>query len=183
MKSTTSEFIVKLSKPMYGTRPYCLVQAITWHTCPDPHLGSWNCSPHQAHIAPSEPMSNMAQQSSSLGSFQTFPPFIPTVIGVWAFELVSSRVWWEAATNKENLLLNKLFQNYQLKNTILELCIKFFLLEFRVKQNISGFYIKQTSSKSLTTIDWFGLVYLFNGISTRQIIKWFVGYLMPKPFS
>ena len=27
------------SKSMYGTRPCCLVQAITRHTCPDPHLG------------------------------------------------------------------------------------------------------------------------------------------------
>ena len=36
-------------KPMYGTRPCCLVQAITRHTYPDPYLGSWNCMPHQAH--------------------------------------------------------------------------------------------------------------------------------------
>ena len=61
------------SKPMYGTRPCCLVQAITRHTCPDPHLGSWNCLPHQVHIAPSEPMSSIGQQGSSLGSFPTFP--------------------------------------------------------------------------------------------------------------
>ena len=27
------------------------------------------------------------------------PPFIPTLIGLRAFDLVSSRVWWEAATN------------------------------------------------------------------------------------
>ena len=27
-------------------------------------------------------------------------PFIPTLIGLRAFDLVSSRVWWEAATNK-----------------------------------------------------------------------------------
>ena len=27
------------SKPMYGTRPCCLVQAITWHTCPGPTFG------------------------------------------------------------------------------------------------------------------------------------------------
>ena len=62
-----------VSKPMYGTRLWCLVQAITWHTCPDPHLGSWNCLPHQAHIAPSEPMSSIDQQGSSLGSFPTLP--------------------------------------------------------------------------------------------------------------
>ena len=28
---------------MYSTRPCCLVQAITQHTCPDPDLDSWNC--------------------------------------------------------------------------------------------------------------------------------------------
>ena len=61
------------SKPMYGTRPCCLVQAIIRHTCPDPHLGSWNCLPHQAHIAPSKMMSSIDQQSSSLSSFPTFP--------------------------------------------------------------------------------------------------------------
>ena len=61
------------SKPMYGTRPWCLVQAITRHTCPDPHLGSWNCLPYQAHIAPSEPMSSIDKQGSSLGSFPTLP--------------------------------------------------------------------------------------------------------------
>ena len=32
--------------PMYSTRPCCLVQAITRHTCPDPDLDSWNCLPH-----------------------------------------------------------------------------------------------------------------------------------------
>ena len=58
---------------MYGTRPWCLVQAMTRHTCPDPHLGSWNCLPYQAHIAPSETMSSIDQQGSSLGSFPTFP--------------------------------------------------------------------------------------------------------------
>ena len=41
--------------------------------CPDPHLGSWNCLPHQAHIALSEPMSSTDKQGSSLGSFPTFP--------------------------------------------------------------------------------------------------------------
>ena len=29
-------------------------------------------------------------------------PFIPTLIGLRAFDLVSSRVWWEAATNTTN---------------------------------------------------------------------------------
>ena len=29
-------------------------------------------------------------------------PFIPTLIGLRAFDLVSSRVWWEAATNTEH---------------------------------------------------------------------------------
>ena len=35
-------------------------------------------------------------------------PFIPTLIGLRAFDLVSSRVWWEAVTNtKVDMLLNK----------------------------------------------------------------------------
>ena len=73
--------------------------------CPDPHLGSWNCLPHQAHIAPSEPMSSIDQQGLSLGSFPTPPHFFPTLIGLQAFDLVSSPVWWEAATNKRSLFL------------------------------------------------------------------------------
>ena len=47
------------------------------HTCPDPHLGSWNCLPHQAHIALSEPMSSTDKQGSSLCSFPTSPPLYP----------------------------------------------------------------------------------------------------------
>ena len=35
-------------------------------------------------------------------------PFIPTLIGLRAFDLVSSRVWWEAATNTWPLLAAKL---------------------------------------------------------------------------
>ena len=53
------------------------VHAANWHTCPDPHLGSWNCLPHQAHIALSEPMSSTDKQGSSLGSFPTSPPLYP----------------------------------------------------------------------------------------------------------
>ena len=41
------------------------------------HLGSWNCLPHQAHIALSEPMSSTNKQGSSLGSFPTSPPLYP----------------------------------------------------------------------------------------------------------
>ena len=44
-------------------------------------------------------MSSTDKQGSSLGSFPTFPPLIPTLIGLRAFDLVSRRVWWEAATN------------------------------------------------------------------------------------
>ena len=52
-------------------------------------------------MAPSEPMSSIDQQGSSLGSFPTPRPlpFILTLIGLRAFDLVSSRVWWETATN------------------------------------------------------------------------------------
>ena len=34
-------------------------------------------------------------------------PFIPTLIGLRAFDLVSSRVWWEAATNIGSLTLQR----------------------------------------------------------------------------
>ena len=36
-------------------------------------------------------------------------PFIPTLIGLRAFDLVSSRVWWEATTNNWNLTVCVLF--------------------------------------------------------------------------
>ena len=91
------------SKPLYGTRPWCLVQAITRHTCQDPHLGSWNCLPHQAHIAPSEPMSKHRLTGFESRLVSDLPlPFIPTLIGLRAFDHVSSRVSWEAATNTQN---------------------------------------------------------------------------------
>ena len=72
------------SEPMYGTRPCCLVQVITRHMCPDQELGSWNCLHPQAHIAPSERMSSIDQQGSSLGSFPTFPsPLSPLKSAFW----------------------------------------------------------------------------------------------------
>ena len=70
---------------------------------PGPTFGFVKLLASSAHIALSEPMSSRDKQGSSLGSFPTFPsPFIPTLIGLRAFDLVSSRVWWEAATNKQN---------------------------------------------------------------------------------
>ena len=48
-----------------------------WGSPVDPHLGSWNCLPHQAHIALSEPMSSTDKQGSSLDSFPTSPPLNP----------------------------------------------------------------------------------------------------------
>ena len=97
-----SRVLERSQEPMYGTRPWCLVQAITRHTCPDPHLGSWNCLPQQAHIAPSEPMSSIDHRPAGFESrlVPNLPfPLIPTLIGLRAFDLVSSPVWWEAATN------------------------------------------------------------------------------------
>ena len=76
-KCTSQSVLGRSQELMYDTRPWWLVQAITRHTCPDPHLGSWNCLPHQAHIAPSEPMSSIDQQGSSFDSFPTFPPPYP----------------------------------------------------------------------------------------------------------
>ena len=40
-------------------------------------------------------------------------PFIPTLIGLRAFDLVSSRVWWEAATNIGHLIIT-LHNNHKL---------------------------------------------------------------------
>ena len=80
------------------------VLAPNWHTYPDPHLGSWNCLPHQAHIALSEPMSSTDKQGSSLGSFPTSPPLYPHFNRVRAFDLVSRRVWWEAVANTRHAL-------------------------------------------------------------------------------
>ena len=52
-------------------------------------------------------MSSTDKQGSSLGSLPDLPlPFIPTLIGLRAFDLVSSRVWWEAATNIGNAPAN-----------------------------------------------------------------------------
>ena len=95
------------SKPMYGTRPCCLVQAITRHTCPDPHLGSWNCLPHLGSWKTCSHCTKWADEQHRPSGFVSrlvpdFPlPFIPTLIGLRAFDHVSSRVWWEAATNKQ----------------------------------------------------------------------------------
>ena len=47
-------------------------------------------------------MSRWAAQTSRVrvsARFRPPLPFIPTLIGLRAFDLVSSRVWWEAATN------------------------------------------------------------------------------------
>ena len=44
-------------------------------------------------------MSNIDQQGSSLGSFRPPFSFIPTLIGLRAFYLVSSLVWWETLAN------------------------------------------------------------------------------------
>ena len=78
---------------MYSTRPCCLVQAITRHTCLDPHLGSWNClNPHCTQW--------VNKQHRPAGVVPSLPfPFIPTLIGLRAFDLVSSLVWWETLAN------------------------------------------------------------------------------------
>ena len=48
----------------------------------------------------SEPMSRHRQAGFESRLVPDLPlPFIPTLIGLRAFVLVSSRVWWEAATN------------------------------------------------------------------------------------
>ena len=48
-------------------------------------------------------------------------PFIPTLIGLRAFDLVSSRVWWEAATNtKRYFLKTRMLSYHKILGTILE---------------------------------------------------------------
>ena len=93
---------------MYGTRPWCLVQAITQHTCPDPNLGSWNCLPHQAHIAPSEPMSSIDQQGSSLGSFPTFPSPLSPLLSAFGLltmcQVVSGGRQWQINRERSSAL-------------------------------------------------------------------------------
>ena len=49
-------------------------------------------------------------------------PFIPTLIGLRAFDLVSSRVWWEAATNKREGGLYKWSLKYCLLGWTMVIC-------------------------------------------------------------
>ena len=81
---------------LYSTRPHGLVQAISWHTCPDLDLGPWYGLTHLIHIALSGSMTSRVRVSARS---RPPPPFIPTLIGLRAFDLVSSPVWWEAVTN------------------------------------------------------------------------------------
>ena len=56
--------------------------------------------PHQAHIALSEPMSSNWPAGFESRLVPDLPsPLSPFLIGLRAFDLVSSRVWWEASTN------------------------------------------------------------------------------------
>ena len=50
--------------PLYSTRPYGLVQAIFWHTCPDLDLGLWYCLTHKTHIALSGSMTSRVRVSA-----------------------------------------------------------------------------------------------------------------------
>ena len=86
--------------PMNSTRLWCLVQAMTRHICPDPDLGSWNCLAHKIHIALGRSMSSIDQWVRFSARSRPFPAFITALISLRAFDLVSSPVWWEAATNK-----------------------------------------------------------------------------------
>ena len=75
--------------PLYSTRPHGLVLGIFWYTCPDLDLvGQWLAG-FESRLVPDLPLS-----------------FIPTSIGLRAFDLVSSPVWWKAATNTINLHLH-----------------------------------------------------------------------------
>ena len=76
--------------PLYSTRPHGLAQAIFWHTCPDLDLGPWYC----LHLVGQWPAGFESRLVPDLPL-----PFIPTLFGLRAFDLLSSPVWWEAATN------------------------------------------------------------------------------------
>ena len=66
-------------------------------------FGSMPSNAHQAHIALSEPMISIVQQSSSLSSSSISPSLIPTIIDLTVIDLVSCPVWWEAETNNAGL--------------------------------------------------------------------------------
>ena len=54
-------------------------------------------------------MSHIDQQGLSLDSFPDLSLlFIPTLIDLWAFDLVSSLVWWETLANIDTLFTAKL---------------------------------------------------------------------------
>ena len=79
--------------PMYSTRPWCLVQAITRHLYPDPYLkllGSLD--PHCTSWV-NEQQRPAGFEPRLVPDFP--PPQIPTII----INLVSGPVWWEAGTN------------------------------------------------------------------------------------
>ena len=75
--------------PLYNTRPHSLLQAIFWHTCPDLDLGPWYCLPHLTHIALSGSITSRVRVSAHSDLRLSF---IPTLIGLRAFDLVSSPV-------------------------------------------------------------------------------------------
>ena len=89
---------------LYSTRPYGLVQAIFWHTCPDLDFGPWYCLTHEVHIAFSGSMTSRVRVSARS---RPPSPCIPTLIDLRDFDLVSSPVWLVAVTNI--ILLGKIW--------------------------------------------------------------------------
>ena len=90
------------SEPMYGTRPCCLVQAINPAYVRGPTFGFVKLLASSG----SHCTKLVDEQHRPAGFESRLVPdlpllFIPTLIGLRAFDHVSSRIWWEAATNKE----------------------------------------------------------------------------------
>ena len=85
--------------PMYSSRPCCLVQSYTPAYVPGSKFGFVKL------LASLEPHCTWwVDEQYRPAGFESqlvpdLPPFIPTLIGLRAFDLVSSPVWWEAGTN------------------------------------------------------------------------------------
>ena len=82
-------------------------------------------------------------------------PFIPTLIGLRAFDLVSSRVWWEAATN--TMCYNQTGDISTLEGTPLKLVDKFTYLGSSVESTEKD--IETRLTKAWTAINRLSIIW------------------------
>ena len=66
------------------------------------------------------------------------PPFIPTLIGLRAFDLMSSPVWWEAATNIYPPFLSVFLSCLSVR---LSLCLHCLCLSVYILSQLDGSYL------------------------------------------